>query len=78
MTPTFVAVNSYFRERKGQAVGLSMAGTGIGQMLMPQLIRILLDRYGFEGTTLILGALCFNGIPAALLFHVRVLENMGN
>ncbi|KAF5270912.1 hypothetical protein FQA39_LY08293 [Lamprigera yunnana] len=69
MPSTFVAVNNYFTTRKSQAVGLSMAGTGVGQMLIPQVVRFLLDEYGFQGTTLILGALCLNGLPGALLFH---------
>lgn len=59
---TFVAVNSYFRAKRGRAVGVSMAGTGVGQMLMPHLVRYLLDSYGFRGTALILGALAFNGV----------------
>lgn len=71
MPATFVAVNSYFSTRKSQAVGLAMAGTGIGQMLMPQVVRFLLDEYGFQGTTLILSALCLNGFPGALLFQVK-------
>ncbi|KAF2885574.1 hypothetical protein ILUMI_20597 [Ignelater luminosus] len=69
MPSTFVAVNEYFSTRKSQAVGLSMAGTGVGQMLMPQVVRFLLDEYGYQGTTLVLGALCLNGLPGALLFH---------
>ncbi|KAB0801492.1 hypothetical protein PPYR_05846 [Photinus pyralis] len=69
MPATFVAVNEYFTSRKSQAVGLSMAGTGVGQMIMPQVVRFLLDEYGYRGTTLILGALCLNGLPGALLFH---------
>lgn len=69
MPSTFVAVNEYFTTRKSQAIGLSMAGTGVGQMLMPQVVRFLLDEYGYKGTTLILGALCLNGLPGALLFH---------
>lgn len=70
MPSTFVAVNSYFRVRRSQAVGLAMAGTSAGQMLMPQVVRFLLDEYGYRGTTLILGALCFNGLIGALLFQV--------
>lgn len=70
MPSTFVAVNAYFRVRKGQAVGLAMAGTSAGQMLMPQVVRFLLDEYGYRGTTLILGSLCFNGFIGALLFQV--------
>ncbi|XP_066990899.2 monocarboxylate transporter 12-B isoform X2 [Anabrus simplex] len=66
---TFVAVNSYFLRARGRAVGLAMAGTGLGQMLMPQAVRVLLDEYSFRGTVLILGALALNSLVGASLFH---------
>lgn len=59
---TFIAVNSYFTSRRGQAIGLAMAGTGVGQMIMPHVVRILLDSYGFRGTILIMGGLALNGV----------------
>lgn len=59
---TFIAVNSYFTSRRGQAIGLAMAGTGVGQMIMPHVVRVLLDNYGFKGTILIMGGLALNGV----------------
>lgn len=59
---TFIAVNSYFTSRRGQAIGLAMAGTGLGQMIMPHVVRLLLDSYGFKGTILIMGGLALNGV----------------
>lgn len=75
MPSTFMAVKSYFTSRRSQAVGLSMAGTGVGQMLMPQVVRFLLDEFGYRGTTLILGGLSLNGLVGALLFQVTSTEN---
>lgn len=69
-----MAIKSYFTTRRSQAVGLSLAGTGIGQMIMPQVVCFLLDEYGYRGTTLILGGLSLNGIVGALLFQVRQLK----
>lgn len=65
-----MAIKSYFTLRRSQAVGLSMAGTGIGQMIMPQVVRFLLEVFGYRGTTLILGGLSLNGLVGALLFQV--------
>lgn len=65
-----MAIKSYFSTRRSQAVGLSLAGTGIGQMVMPQVVRLLLELFGYRGTTLILGGLCLNGLAGALLFQV--------
>ncbi|XP_065093068.1 monocarboxylate transporter 12-B [Ochlerotatus camptorhynchus] len=74
---TFVAVNSYFRNNKGKAVGLALAGTGLGQILMPLLVQFLLDIFSFRGTTLIIGGLAFNGLVGAALlqpveWHMRI------
>lgn len=69
-----MTLNSYFTTKRSQAVGLAMAGTGVGQMLMPQVVRFLLDEFGYRGTTLILGGLCLNGVAGALLFQVRQLK----
>ncbi|GAB0092618.1 monocarboxylate transporter 12 [Sergentomyia squamirostris] len=66
---TFMAVNSYFSRRRGQAVGLALAGTGIGQMLMPQIVHYLLEEFGYRGAILIVGALAFHGIVGACLFQ---------
>uniref|UniRef100_A0A1L8DED4 Putative monocarboxylate transporter n=1 Tax=Nyssomyia neivai TaxID=330878 RepID=A0A1L8DED4_9DIPT len=66
---TFMAVNSYFTRKRGQAVGLGLAGTGIGQMVMPQIVHYLQEAYGYRGTVLIVGALSFHGIVGACLFQ---------
>lgn len=76
---SFVAVNSYFTSNKGRAVGIAMAGTGFGQMIMPHIVRNLLEEYGYRGATFILGALALNGIVGASLFqpikwHMKQVE----
>lgn len=38
-------------------------------MIMPYVVRILLDEYGFKGTTLVMGALALNGVVGASLFQ---------
>uniref|UniRef100_A0A182TBJ8 Major facilitator superfamily (MFS) profile domain-containing protein n=1 Tax=Anopheles maculatus TaxID=74869 RepID=A0A182TBJ8_9DIPT len=58
---TFVALNSFFRLRKGRAVGFALAGTGVGQILMPLLVQFLLSNFNFRDATLIIGGLAFNG-----------------
>ncbi|PSN41451.1 hypothetical protein C0J52_14535 [Blattella germanica] len=63
---TFVALNHYFSKRRGQAIGLSMVGTGIGMMLFPQVVQVLLAEYNFYGAVLILGAISFHSLPGSL------------
>lgn len=68
---TFIAVNSYFTSRRGQAIGLAMAGTGVGQMIMPHVVRLLLDSYGFKGTILIMGGLALNGVKFYTVLRIN-------
>lgn len=56
----FVALNHYFKNKRGQAVGLSMAGTALGMLFMPQLIRILLETYGFRGALLLISGMALH------------------
>ncbi|XP_053674219.1 monocarboxylate transporter 12 [Anopheles nili] len=66
---TFVALNSYFRLHKGRAVGFALAGTGVGQILMPLLVQYLLSNFNFRDATLIIGGLAFNGVVGACLLQ---------
>lgn len=65
----FVAVNSYFTTKRQRAISLAMAGTGFGQMILPQIVGFLLIQYGFKGTVLIMGSLSLQGVIGAALFH---------
>ncbi|KAG5898646.1 hypothetical protein JTB14_021020 [Gonioctena quinquepunctata] len=66
---TFLVINDYFTTKKSTAVGISMAGTSIGQMLMPTFIGMLLKKYEFSGTTFILGFVSYTGIIGAMFFE---------
>lgn len=63
----FLAVCSNFSS-KNKAVSLAMSGIGLGQMLMPQVVKILMPIYGSKGTILIVGGLALNGLIGAALF----------
>lgn len=59
---TFMAINSYFSSRRGRAVGISLAGAGIGQVFIPHLVRLYLDHYGFQAAVLSMSFLSFTGV----------------
>lgn len=65
----FMAVSSYFTTRKSRAFGFAMAGTGFGQMILPQIVKSLLSDYEFRGTVLIMGSLSLQGVVGACLFQ---------
>uniref|UniRef100_A0A6P7F783 Monocarboxylate transporter 9-like isoform X2 n=1 Tax=Diabrotica virgifera virgifera TaxID=50390 RepID=A0A6P7F783_DIAVI len=65
---TFLIINDYFTTKKSTAVGISMAGTAVGQMTMPLFIGWLLKKYEYSGTTFILGFISYSGAIGALFF----------
>ncbi|KAG7207314.1 hypothetical protein KM043_008981 [Ampulex compressa] len=73
LAASFVAINTFFDKRRGQAVGFAMAGTSMAMMLVPQLIFLLLQSYGFRGTMLILGGCSLHSLVGACL--LRPLES---
>jgi predicted MFS family arabinose efflux permease len=43
------AINVWFEERKGLALGLALTGTGIAGMLLPTYTHRMIDRFGWRG-----------------------------
>jgi MFS family permease len=72
---TFISISDYFTTRKSRAVALSMAGTGLGQMMGPQVVKFFLMKFGFRGTILLMGSLSLHGVIGACLFQ-PVEQNM--
>jgi MFS family permease len=73
--PYAKAISAWFDERRGVALGIAMAGIGIGAALVPQLARRLIDAYGWRSAYVGLGVVTFAvAFPAVALF-VREPEN---
>ena len=70
--PAIVSVTLYFEKRRSLATGLSLCGLGIGTIIFPPLIEILVDEYGWRGAALIVAALVLNGCVFGAL--LRPLE----
>lgn len=64
-----LALNSYFRVKRNKAAGISMTITGLGPIIYPPMVSVLLSYYGVTGCVLILGGLCTHIIMAALLLQ---------
>ncbi|EDW02555.1 monocarboxylate transporter 13 [Drosophila grimshawi] len=63
---TFMAINSYFSSKRGCAVGVSLAGTGVGQVIIPHVVRYFLQNYGFRSAVLAMAALSLTGLFGAM------------
>ncbi|XP_078032966.1 uncharacterized protein LOC144467860 [Augochlora pura] len=64
-----LALNTYFKKKRRVATGFSWTCTGLGPIIIPQIITLLMPVYDVEGTTLIIGGLTFNGVACALLLQ---------
>lgn len=64
-----LALNTYFKERRNKATGFAMTITGLGPILMPQLINLLLTFYTTEQTIFIIGGLSLHAFVAAILLQ---------
>lgn len=50
-------------------MGLSLAGVALGMMVMPQVITLLLDFYGFRGAIILLGGFALHSFVGSLLLQ---------
>lgn len=63
------AVSAWFDQRRGLALGIAMAGIGLGATLVPQFARWVIAGYGWRAGYVALGALTFVvAFPAVALF----------
>ncbi|KAJ0169687.1 hypothetical protein K1T71_014872 [Dendrolimus kikuchii] len=67
--PTVYIVTSYFVRLRGLANGICMSGSAFGSIILPPVLRYLLETYGLQGAVLILGGIMLNVWAAALLFQ---------
>jgi predicted MFS family arabinose efflux permease len=67
--PYVKTIAEWFDDRRGLAIGIAMAGVGLGIVLLPQLTRFLIDTHGWRQAYLGLGAVSFVvAFPSVALF----------
>lgn len=67
--PTVYIVTSYFVRLRGLANGICISGSAFGSIILPPLLRYLLEKFGYRGAVLIMGAITLNTWVAALFYE---------
>lgn len=64
-----VIVAYYFDKKRSTATGLSVCGSGIGTFLFAPLTQMVIDEYGWRGTTLIISGVFLNMSVCGMLMR---------
>ncbi|XP_037958314.1 monocarboxylate transporter 13 isoform X2 [Teleopsis dalmanni] len=67
--PTVYIVTSYFVKLRGLANGLCISGSALGSIILPPVLRWLLETYGYRGAVLIMGGITLNVFVAAIFYE---------
>uniref|UniRef100_A0A182QCE3 Major facilitator superfamily (MFS) profile domain-containing protein n=1 Tax=Anopheles farauti TaxID=69004 RepID=A0A182QCE3_9DIPT len=67
--PTVYIVTSYFVKLRGLANGLCISGSALGSIILPPVLRFLLENYGYRGACLIMGGITLNVWVAAIFYE---------
>lgn len=67
--PTVYIVTSYFVRLRGLANGICISGSAFGSIILPPILRYLLEKYGYRGAVLIMGAITLNTWVAAIFYE---------
>lgn len=68
-TPGIIIVSMYFNKRRALANGICVSGTAAGSFVFPILIEYLIEKFGFHGTLLLLGAGMLHVCVSATLYR---------
>lgn len=68
-TPGIIIVSMYFNKRRALANGICVSGTAAGSFVFPILIEYLIQKFGFHGTLLLLGAGMLHVCVSATLYR---------
>lgn len=62
-------MNTYFKEKRRIATGITWTATGLGPIIFPILIAFLIPEFGVQGTVMIFGAIALNAVACSLVFR---------
>lgn len=72
ITPAIGAVGQWFNKRRGIAIGLAVAGSGMGNFVLPPLVNAVIQNSGWRNSMRVLAALVVFDIFAAIVIKKRI------
>jgi predicted MFS family arabinose efflux permease len=69
--PYAKSISGWFEHSRGLALGIAMAGVGIGIAILPQIARLLMDIVGWRHAYVLIGAIMWLVAFPAVLFLVK-------
>ena len=67
--PMFVVLGRYFNRRLALAQAIANTGVSVGALVMPMVIRVILDHYSFPSGLLMVGGMACHMFVCAFLFR---------
>lgn len=58
--PAVVAVGYYFESKRALATGIAVCGSGVGTMICPPLVSLMIANFGWKGTNIIIAGIILN------------------
>ena len=74
MLPALTLVQRYFDKRRALAAGIACSGFCFGSMLLPPIMDLILQLYGWRGTLIMFSGVTLQAIVAAALFREPPLK----
>ena len=80
LNPGFLIVDQYFKKKKGTAMAIAGASSGVGILVSPMPLSHMFDTYGHQGGFMLLAALTLHGFVSGALYrpieqHLRMTHS---
>lgn len=69
MSASSLALNTYFKENRRQAMGFSWTITGIGPIVFPHIAILLVTNFGYEGAVYVFSAISLQAVVGSLIYQ---------
>ncbi|XP_064650207.1 monocarboxylate transporter 13-like [Lineus longissimus] len=76
LVPTMVLVQFYFEKRRALAVAIVRTGSGVGSLVLPPIVQLLIDEYSWRGAMILLAGFALQGCVIGALLRPNAKSTM--